>query len=1146
MAKLSKFVCIGLLCVTKSVLAQAPADDLEHAFQNPPDSAKPRVWWHWMNGNVTKQGITADLEWMKRVGIGGMQMFDGSLAVPQFTEKRLVWMTPDWKDAFRHTAAEADRLGLEMSMAASGGWSETAGPWVKPEQGMKKFVWSETRVQGPQKFSSALSNPPSINGKFQDIPAPPSFEVPEIKGLPGAKQAAVSVPTPNAPPPPTQNPTFYADTAVVAYRLPDREIRMADLHLIVTSSAPNFDGPSIMDGNLSKPVSLPYTPGAKNSWIQFEFPQPFRAQALSLVFGSGDFAFAASIPQGEFQASPDGSKWITLVNLPGPIQGALPVRTFSFPETTAKLYRLLLVPPRPNPFLAMIGIPTPREFKIAEIALSSAPRVNFWEDKASFGTLLGSDTGTTPPVPANEAIARKDIIDLTSKMRHDGTLDWNVPEGNWVILRMGYSLTGEKNHPATPEATGLEVDKLSHKDVDAYVRSYADMISGALGPYFGKSFRYFLMDSWEAGDENWTEDLMSEFRKRRGYDLTPYLPVLTGRIVESADVSDCFLWDFRRTLADLLADNHYRNAAEYFHTRGVGLYAEAMGTGLPTTGDGLKNKGQVDIPMGEFWTHLPGKNDTPDHDADVHEAASAAHIYGKPIVATESFTSMPFIPGWGQSPFFLKPQADRHLAMGVNRIVFHTSDHQPFVDDAHKPGITLWMFGQHYTRNITWAEQAIAWNTYLARCSHLLQQGQYVADLAYFYGEGAPATVPFWKDVRPSPPAGYSYDYVNADVLLNGTSVADGRLTLPSGMRYRALVLPEDVNRLTLPLLRKIRDLVQNGAIVIAPRPLASPSLADYPAGDVEIRNIANEVWGGIDGKSITEHACGKGKVYWGRTVQEILDVEKIPPDFEYNRPHIDSELVWIHRHVGDSDIYFVANQKARAEDVETRFRLDGKEAELWHPDTGAIEPAEYKFESGRTIVPLHLDPDGSVFVVFRRPATAPTRTLPHSVSTQLATLDGPWKVNFPPNWGAPPQITLDKLVSWTTSTEDGVKYFSGTATYTKELKAPKNWFSPGAKVMLDLGTVKEIAELSVNGKPVGGILWKPPFQVDVTGMLKPGANRIDIKVTNLWPNRIIGDQQPDVQKTYTWTDYRPYTKDSPLLESGLIGPLTVSSVSLK
>ena len=709
---------------------------------------------------------------------------------------------------------------------------------------------------------------------------------------------------------------------------------------------------------------------------------------------------------------------------------------------------------------------------------------------------------------------------------------------------MGYSLTGEKNHPATPEATGYEVDKLSRKHVNTYVEHYVNLVAGAMGPYFGKSFRYFLMDSWEAGHENWTEDMAKEFRARRGYELTPFLPVLTGRVVESADASDRFLWDFRRTIADLLAENHYAAATEYFHKRGVGLYAEAMGSSLPTTGDGLLSKGQVDIPMGEFWTPLPGQKDSPEHPADVREAASAAHIYGKTLVAAESFTSMPMVPGWGQSPAYLKPIGDRFFALGLNRVVFHTSDHQPFVDEVHKPGITLGPFGQHYSRNITWAEQAVAWNTYLARCSYLLQQGLFVGDLAYYYGEGAPVSVPFWKKVRPEPPPGYAYDYVNTDVLLNRMTVKDGRLVLPDGMSYRVLVLPEDVDRLTLPVVRKLRDLVAEGATLVAPRPGASPSLAGFPAADEEIRGIVNDVWGPMDGKSLTQHDYGKGKVYWGGSLEEVLLARKIAPDVEHSRPQPDTTLVWIHRRLPDADLYFIANQKERAEDVLATFRVEGRQAELWHPDTGSIEPASYRIEGGRTTVPLSLEPNGSVFVAFRAPASTTSRTLSRPVHTTLATLSGPWSVSFPPSGGAPPQVRLDTLASWTVSADPGVKYFSGTATYAKEIQALPAWFKPGVRVVLDLGRVREIAEVSVNGKAVGGILWKAPFDADVTAALKPGANRLEIKVTNLWPNRMIGDLQPSATKRYTFTDYKPYTKDSPLLESGLLGPVTLSSIT--
>ncbi len=1115
------------------------ADPLQAGFKNPPDSAKPRAWWHWLNGNVTKEGITADLEWMKRVGIVGMQMFDGSLGVPQFTEKRLVWMTPEWKDAFRHAAVEADRLGLEMAMAASGGWSETAGPWVKPEEAMKKVVWSETRVAGPRKWSGVLPSPPHVNGRFQNIPVPPDFDFPAPTDLPGAK------PPVKAPPPPP-DPTFYADTAVLAYRVPDDEVRMADLKPKVTASSGEIDAAALVDGDLSRTVALPFPADGTPAWIQYEFAQPFHAQALTIAMGAGLPFFGNTPPVGQVQTSQDGTTWTTILNTPGarPPFGGFPVRTFALPETTSRFYRLVFPPPPPNPMAALFGAPPVKQFAFTEIEFYSTPRVHQAEDKASFATFLEAVGNDTPAVRAEQAIARANVIDLTARMGKDGRLDWDVPAGQWVILRMGYSLTGEKNHPATPEATGFEVDKLSRKHVRTYVAHYADMVAEAMGPSFGKSFRYFLMDSWEAGHENWTDDMVQEFKARRGYDPTPYLPVLTGRVVESADVSDRFLWDFRRTIADLLAENHYAAATQYFNSRGIGLYAEAMGAGLPTTGDGLLNKGQVDIPMGEFWTPLPGQQDSAEHPADVREAASASHIYGKKIVATESFTSMPFVPGWGQSPAYLKPIGDRFFAMGVNRIVFHTSDHQPFVDESHKPGITLGPFGQHYTRNITWAEQAVVWNTYLARCSYLLQQGLFVGDLAYYYGEGAPVTVPFWKKVRPEPPAGHAYDYVNTDVLLNRMSVKDGRIVLPDGMSYSVLVLPQDVDRLTLPVVRKLRDMVAAGATLVAPRPGHSPSLSGYPAADEEIRGIVNDLWGPIDGRSLTEHAYGKGKVYWGVSLEDVLAAEKTPPDFESNRPLPDTTLVFLHRRLPDADLYFVANQKERTEDVLATFRVAGREAELWHPDTGMTEPASYRIENGRTVVPLRFDPNGSVFVVFRKPAAMASRTLPLTVSSTVATIDGAWTLSFPPNWGAPAQVRFDKLQSWTASSDPGVKYFSGTATYSRELQVAAAWLKPGSRIVLDLGNVQNLAELEVNGQPVGGVLWKPPFQADVTGVLKAGLNRLEVKVTNLWPNRMIGDLQPGATKRYTFTDYKPYRADSPLLESGLLGPVTLRAVT--
>ena len=647
--------------------------------------------------------------------------------------------------------------------------------------------------------------------------------------------------------------------------------------------------------------------------------------------------------------------------------------------------------------------------RLTEVEFLAGPRVQRWEDKASFGMIAPGSEQPGAEVQAGEAIDPGKVIDLTGKMRPDGTLDWDAPAGKWIVLRLGYSLTGEVNHPATPAATGLEVDKLSSKDVQAYVEAYAKMISGAGGTYFGKSFRYFLMDSWEAGQENWTEDMMAEFARRRGYAMQKYLPVLTGRIVGTRAQSEAFLWDFRRTQADMLAENHYGVATKYFAKFGVGLYAEAMGVGMPTTGDGLLNKGQVTIPMGEFWTPLPDEQNPPDNLADVREAGSAAHIYGKPIAATESFTTRPNVTPWGQSPFYLKSLADQDFARGINRIVFHTSDLQPFVDEKHRPGMTLGPFGQDYTRNITWAEQAKAWNTYLARCSFLLQQGKPVSDVAYFYGEDAPATVPFWKKIDPALPSHYDIDFVNADVLLHGSTATQGKLRLASGIEYKLLVLPNDLHLISLPLLRGIHSLVEAGAILLGPKPVGSPSLADGPDATAQIEKLAADLWGAGD-EAAQGHSCGKGKVYSGKSIEEVLAAENDAPDLSWSAPEnagepvpyalpgadSDEDLLFLHRRDGNREIYFVSTQKHHGFDVKAGFRVEGKTPRLWHPESGDTEPVSYTTEQGHTVVPLHFDAQGSVFVVFDGAGAAPSRTVAEALPTKLGSVDGAWKLTFP------------------------------------------------------------------------------------------------------------------------------------------------------
>ena len=839
----------------EATTGQIASDPLERAFQAPPDSAKVRVWWHWMSGNVTKEGITQDLEWMKRVGLGGLQHVEADLGTAQYVDKPLKLLSPGWREAFRFAAAECDRLGLDMTTNISPGWSECGGPWVKPEEAMKKAVWSETRVEGPSNFTGKLPPPPTVNGTFQNVERPREvIEPPEMAA--GAK--------PWTKPTPAPYPTHYADSAVVAYRLPEGEVLMADLHPQVTSSARNIDLAMLVGGDLSKTAALPFPEDGKPAWIQFEFAQPFRARAFSLAIlrDGGD-----AIPKGEVQASMDGTDFFTLVTLPGAAYEGAPLRTFSFPETSARFYRILLTPPPPPPAPSpATDIPanrthaSPKEFRVAQMEFHSGARVHRWEEKAGFGTMFEYDSAPTPAVPPALAIPCTCVVDLTSRMAEDGSLEWDVPEGKWIILRLGYSLTGTTIHPAPPEETGYEVDKLSRKHLESHLHGWVDPIAETLGPEFGKTFQYFLMDSWEAGLQNWTDDMLHEFQARRGYDAKPYLPVLTGRVVESADVSDRFLWDLRRTIADLVAECFYGTADDFMHQRHLKIFAEAAGVGFPMIQDALQNKGHVDIPMGEFWTVEKAGEIVPWYAADIREAASASHIYGKNLVASETFTAA-LTDDWGP-PSHLKQLADYYMTLGVNCFSIASSVHQPFVE-GHKPGFTLSIYGQHFTRNITYAEQSGPWMAYLARCAYILRQGLFVGDLAYYYGEGAPVAVPFWEKVKPEPPEGYGYDYLNTEVLLTRMTVQNGRLVLPDGMSYRVLVLPDTLTRLTLPVMRKIHDLVTAGATVVGPKPANSPSLSNYPAADEEIRRLASDVWGDCDGRTITEHACGKGMVYW-------------------------------------------------------------------------------------------------------------------------------------------------------------------------------------------------------------------------------------------------------------------------------------------
>jgi hypothetical protein len=1093
-----------------SAPGQPAQDALEAAFKNPPDSAKPRVWWHWMNGNITKEGITADLEWMKRVGIAGFQNFDASLGTPQVVEKRLVFMTPEWKDAFKHTATLADQLGLEMAIAGSPGWSESGGPWVPPSQAMKKLVWSETRVEGGRPVTGALPKPPSTTGPFLNI----KYANP-LATLTGQKEEP--------------RPEYYADSAVIALRVPDSDLPMAGLQPKITSSGGQFDVAALTDGDMAAAAPLPKAPTGEKAWIQFEFASPQTIHAFTLAVGNvSRNPFGPPVESGqELEASDDGQQFRTVATVPG---GGAVVNTVAFKGVTARFFRVTFrtLPPGPGLGFDIPGFkppPPPTTYDITELVLHTGARVNRFEEKAAFAVLPDLYSLATPEIAAKDAVSKSSVVDLTAKMRPDGTLDWTPPPGQWVVLRLGYSLLGIHNHPASPEATGLEVDKLNRDHVKAYLDNYLGQYKDTVGPLMGKrGLQYVITDSWEAGAQNWTDNMIAEFAKRRGYDMRPWLPVLTGRVVESAEASDRFLWDFRKTIADLTVEYHYEQIGASLRERGMGRYSESHEAGRALIADGMEVKRGAEVPMSAMWTPGPGFPSIR-FEADIRESASVAHIYGQNLVAAESLTAVG--SAWLWSPETLKPTADLELASGLNRFVIHTSVHQPVSDKV--PGLGLGPFGQWFTRHETWAEQAGPWMTYLARSCHMLQQGKFAADVIYFYGEDSNITALFGEK-RPPVPAGYNFDYVNADALVNRLSAEGGRITTPSGMSYRVLALDPNSRHMSLPVLRKIRDLVDAGATVVGSKPVATPSLSD---DQKEFRAIADGLWGSGPGPN----THGKGKVYGGQTLSEVLSALQVVPDFEYTKPQNDTNLLFVHRTLADGEVYWVNNRNNRTETLDATFRVQGKAAELWYPETGKTEPAAYRVADGRTTVPLRLNPNEAVFVVFRGPAAEQTRMLPRHVETPVATLDGAWDVSFQPDRGAPAKITLDKLISWNESTDPGVKYFSGTGTYTRVVNAPADWFARGARLWLDLGDVKNLAEVLVNGKSLG-VVWKTPFRVDVTDAMKAGANAVEVRVTNLWVNRLIGDQQPDATKKYTYTTMPFYRADSLLLPSGLLGPV--------
>ncbi len=1093
-------VLICLSVVAANLMGSAApsyADALLEGFHNPPLPARPSVYWAWVNGLTDKEQMTVELEEMKAKGIGGVYIFDiGARDPAGIVPEGPAFMGPESLDAIGHTVREATRLGMEVGLVTSSSWN-CGGPWVPPKYASMGLYHRQITVTGPTRLEESLP-----------LPALPARAPRGPDGKPAYVQdvAVLAIPSPQRlaghefvfelfPP-----GTHTIDRVVLCNTLSGDENRYGPAHLFASDFAVYASVESAEPTSFREIVRATLEPNAEAQTFRFE---PIRARYIKLVILSGHNSQFDRVQLGEFEVySTDG---INVVNAYHP-DGS---------KTAASLLHSS----------GALGTETEANWTAANI-----------HDGARSGPGGSWSSAGLPPLILE---APSVVVDVTDRIDANGRLDWDVPEGEWILMRFVCANTGLSLRLPSPNSGGLAIDHFSAEATKFHFQYLLDKLHEELGDFEDTALKQMYVCSYELSGSTWTPDFLAQFAKRRGYDMTRYLPVLAGCALKDHEAAQRFEYDYRKTLGDLLVDAFYKAAAELSNEHGLLLCAEAGGPGPPlhqVPVDALKALGALDIPRGEFWKH---------HNVwVVKETACAAHIYGKRQVDMEAFTSWRH---WQDGPFDLKEIADRAFCDGANHFTFHTSAHNPSSTD--RPG---WVYhaGTHMNPSLAWWPKAKPWVDYLSRCSYLLQQGLFVADVCYYYGDQGYNFVPP-KHIDPSLGFGFDYDVTNREVILTRMSVKGGRLTLPDGMRYELLVLPER-DDIDLAVLKKLEQLVAYGATVVGPKPNRSNGLVDFARRDAEVRTIADRLWGPCNGTTIKEHAYGKGEIIWGRTLRDILKQRGIGPDFAAYSPRSDIQypLDYIHRRTAEADIYFVSNQQNRWEDVACVFRVSDRVPQLWMPDTGQIRACEFdRDDEGNTRVPLRLAPYGSVFVVFREKTEERPMVQEVPASQNGQTIGGPWEVRFAPGWGAPALKTFPELISWTESEDKGVKYFSGIASYHNEFDVTADRLAPDRRIVLDLGEVRFVAEVYVNGQSQG-ILWKPPYQVDITDAVRPGANALVVEVANTWSNRLVGDARSpegptfcrtNIDKSLTWEV--PW-KDTPLLDSGLFGPVRLTECS--
>lgn len=1114
---------------TRAVEVINATDPLVAGFQNPPKPARPSIYWLWLNGYVNRRYLETELKQFSEKGIGGLCVFDmgargDKKAAPPAGP---AYMSDEFIDNLALTLQLAGKYDLDVQLAACSSW-DLGGSWVQPHHASMGLYHTKFRIKGPANYNKVLPFPQLPS----DIPKTPD-------GKPAFLKNVAVLAIPEAQRQPAHEFIFELprtgihriDHVILYNALSDNPRRYGKFHLFTKDFSVAVSTDGLDENSFREIIRNTLKPTTESQRFNFE---PVDARYVRLRIYTGYNTDFNMVQLAEFEVyDTNGNNVAASKEIDRTKDSALIVLSNSQMPPDAKWYHDNLHDGR-----------------------KSGPE----------GTWLSAGL---PPLVIED---RSKILNLTKQINPEGKLTWIAPPGDWTVIRFVCANTGEKLKVPSPNSDGLATDHFSHEATRVFLQYIIDRLQQKLGDLKPTTLKQLYLPSYEVRGATWTPDFLEQFEKYCHYDMKPFLPALAGCVVENQKITSRFLYDYRKMLGDLLVDAYYRTASETANHAGLGIEAEAGGPGPPVHQvpvDALKALGSIDEIRGEFW---PWRQDRSQIWV-VKETACAAHIYGRTRVHMESFTGFRH---WQDGPFDLKSSADRAFCEGMNHVVWHTSSHQP--PEAGKPG---WVYGagSHLTPNIAWWPKSKPFLDYLSRCSFMLQQGLFVADVCYYYGDQGFNFVPP-KHIDPSLGYGYDYDVTNPEVILNRMSIRDGRFTLPDGMQYELLVLPER-NDMDLHVLQKIKELVHSGGTVVGPKPTQSNGLIDYPARDRQVKDLADELWGNCDGKNILENSYGSGKIIWGRSLRDILSTSGIGPDFHYTSDNEEADLDFIHRKTPQADIYFIRNKKMRPESVNAYFRVSDKSPELWLPDTGTFlnQPIYEQTPEGMR-VPLHLDPMGSLFVVFRKPAVRPhlvaldpgiTAAAENDTQIRLTAIEngsykmktssgqtneikmeqippahrltGPWQVFFPFGWGAPNSATFAELKSWTEHENTGIRNFSGTASYKKNFRIPRALLGKDKKVYLDLGDLWSLAQISLNGRPLG-ILWKPPYRIDITEAARPGQNSLEIEITNTWANRLVGDAHLSPDKrfcrtniTYSGTPGIPW-KDIPLRRSGLFGPV--------